>query len=612
MFFIRLMYLGSDPILVSGSVIKGVHEALTPLTIMAGAICLFETMESTRCLPYMMREMKALTGGHGVAELCVIYSFAMMVEGASGFGTPVALGAPMLISLGHPKFQSVVVLLLFNTFATVFGAAGTPIWYGFGSLGLSEEDFTEISFYSAVALVVAAFLLVPFVFATIVPSKDVKHNLLFIVLAIGGSMVPLLGISTVSYEFPSLLGGIIGMGITAALIKLKIGLKPIDHIESIHESGRHPLDIAPYSERSVVHQSSAFMSKRELPLTSEGVEDDNNTDVEDGNNNDEVGDSVSNIIDNDDEEYAPLNRASAASNESNADYNLMAGTTSFDENQTATTESQRAIEIALGPRKTGLAYFKEFSLRTLPITGTVLLLIITRIPQIGLNDLLKRTSPHFSIYFGTYGIFRLSASLVFQLEQILTYPTLHWKYELLYTPFIIPFVLMSVITYIIYRKDASHTLGEIFGIVYNRVKNPAIALAGALTLVQLMITGDDASPAAIIGVTLSNALKGGWIAIAASIGALGSFFSGSTTVSNLTFGSVQQIAAEMIGVNINAMLALQVVGASAGNGVCLNNIISACTVTGLAIGEGKIIAKTAKFVALFIVIATLIMLGFLF
>lgn len=171
---------------------------------------------------------------------------------------------------------------------------------------------------------------------------------------------------------------------------------------------------------------------------------------------------------------------------------------------------------------------------------------------------------------------------------------------------------MSVITYIIYRKDASHTLGEIFGIVYNRVKNPAIALAGALTLVQLMITGDDASPAAIIGVTLSNALKGGWIAIAASIGALGSFFSGSTTVSNLTFGSVQQIAAEMIGVNINAMLALQVVGASAGNGVCLNNIISACTVTGLAIGEGKIIAKTAKFVALFIVIATLIMLGFLF
>ena len=170
-------------------------EALTPLTIMAGAICLFETMEATRCLPYMMREMKALTGGHGVAELCVIYCFAMMVEGASGFGTPVALGAPMLISLGHPKFESVVVLLLANTFATVFGAAGTPIWYGFGNLGLSEKDFNQIAFNSALALVVCAYILLPFVFAIIVPMKIIKKNLLFTFLAISGAMLPMLGIS---------------------------------------------------------------------------------------------------------------------------------------------------------------------------------------------------------------------------------------------------------------------------------------------------------------------------------------------------------------------------------------------------------------------------------
>ena len=83
-------------------------------------------------------------------------------------------------------------------------------------------------------------------------------------------------------------------------------------------------------------------------------------------------------------------------------------------------------------------------------------------------------------------------------------------------------------------------------------------------------------------------------------------------VSNLTFGSVQEIAAEQIGVSVNAMLALQVVGASAGNGICLNNIIAACTVTGLVIGEGKIIARTAKIVFAFIAIATLVMLGFLF
>ena len=68
MYLVRLMYLQSDPLLATGSIILGLHEALTPLSIMAGAITLFESMEATYCLPYMMREIKALTAGHPIAE----------------------------------------------------------------------------------------------------------------------------------------------------------------------------------------------------------------------------------------------------------------------------------------------------------------------------------------------------------------------------------------------------------------------------------------------------------------------------------------------------------------------------------------------------------------
>jgi lactate permease len=96
------------------------------------------------------------------------------------------------------------------------------------------------------------------------------------------------------------------------------------------------------------------------------------------------------------------------------------------------------------------------------------------------------------------------------------------------------------------------------------------------------------------------------------LGALGSFFSGSTTVSNLTFGPIQQIAAERIGTSVTAMLALQAVGASAGNGICLNNIIAACTVVGLNSGEGPILVKTAPFVFSLTTIATVIMLALFF
>ena len=98
--------------------------------VMAGAITLFETMEATYCMPYMMREMKALTNGHPIAELMLMFAFCYLVEGASGFGTPVALGAPMLVSTGHPAFESGVVLFVFNGFSTVWGAGGNPQWFG--------------------------------------------------------------------------------------------------------------------------------------------------------------------------------------------------------------------------------------------------------------------------------------------------------------------------------------------------------------------------------------------------------------------------------------------------------------------------------------------------
>jgi hypothetical protein len=270
------------------------------------------------------------------------------------------------------------------------------------------------------------------------------------------------------------------------------------------------------------------------------------------------------------------------------------------------------VNRVLGPRKPfGAAYVKELLGRTFPIWGCILLLIITRIPQIQIKKYLTLREPYFEIYFNTYGTFRLSASLVFQLNDILTYPNLNWKYELLYVPFIIPFVLVSATTMAIYRKDMVDVKPmEVVSIVAHRLVNPFIALLGALALVQLLIRVDSEAPAYILGTVLSQWFRQGFVVISPLLGALGSFFSGSTTVSNLTFGSVQAIAAESIGISKTSMLALQAVGGSAGNGICLNNIISACTIVGLNIGEGKILGQTYRYVFSNTSIATIVMLAF--
>jgi L-lactate permease len=592
MFLIRLMYLQADPQLTCASVILGMHEVITPLSIMAGAITLFETMEATNCMPFMMREMKALTGGHPVTELMLIFCFAYMVEGASGFGTPVALGAPMLVSLGHDAFKSVVTLLLMNTFATVWGAVGTPIWFGLGALELSQDEFQEISKKAGIALAISAYMLLPFIFSIMLPMEIIKANWKYFLLGLTSCIGPSLGLSFVTYEFPALIGGLVGCVLNAVIIYYKIGVAPYEPPGDV-EHLKDPLELGSVSENAAEPQER-FVS---MPVITIPQEEEEEHDVEEAQHQtvpkDDAVEEENEVIETNGEEKMDAKMNMQASE-------LIASQMEF-------------VQSQLGPRKAvGEGYVKEVAFRTFPLWGTVLLLIVTRVEQIGLKSILQDTEPNLKIYLGTWGTFRISASLVLELRNVLDYPNLRWKYELLYVPFLIPFVLISLVTMWIYRKEMRGSPGSIARLVASRLYNPALALCGALVLVQLMITGDQTAPATIIGSILSDAFKEGFIAIAGLLGVLGSFFSGSTTVSNLTFGDIQRIAAESIGTSVTTMLALQVTGASAGNGVCLNNIISACAVVGLSVPEGQIVMQTYRYVFSIVVIATIVMLAFFF
>jgi L-lactate transport len=59
--------------------------------------------------------------------LVVGFSFGALLEGVAGFGTPVAIGSALLISLGFPALEAVTLTLMFNTTPVAFGALGAPI-----------------------------------------------------------------------------------------------------------------------------------------------------------------------------------------------------------------------------------------------------------------------------------------------------------------------------------------------------------------------------------------------------------------------------------------------------------------------------------------------------
>lgn len=98
----------------------------------------------------------------------VAWLFGSFLEGASGFGTPAAMCAPLLMVLGFPAMAAVVMALIADTSAVTFGAVGTPVLVGLGQ-GLSDTNSAQLHDIAITAigmdLMIASFL--PLVMVTI-------------------------------------------------------------------------------------------------------------------------------------------------------------------------------------------------------------------------------------------------------------------------------------------------------------------------------------------------------------------------------------------------------------------------------------------------------------
>jgi lactate permease len=519
LYIIRLTYFQENVILVHAAVVYGILDSLTPISIVAGAVFLFETMDKTKCMSWILNQLANLSKGQKIAEIMLIgWTFTYVVEGASGFGTPTALAAPILANLGIEPMNAVLVCLVFNTLQTPFGAVGTPIWFGLGSVLPEDADRLQLAMQAQIILLISAFFVSFFAIWLALPNwRSLWNDKIFIMISLLSPIVPALLVSLFSFELPTIVGGVIGLIITAVCVRYRIGL-------------------------------------RSEPETSHEMED--------------------------------------------------------------VKVPQEASEIAAEPIN-----IKDAVLSTFPIWGVVVILVLTRIPQIGLRRVLTLKEPALQASLGSLGEFKISASLVLQLNKIFGMQNVNWTYSTLFIPAWLPFVVVSVLTFVIHRNKMESAFGDfklVCKTVAKRMEDPAVALVGATALVALMTTkmigeSTQRAPAEVIGTTIASGLRHGWIAIAMLIGALGSFFSGSTTISNLTFGQVQKTVAENINVNPIGMLTLQTVGGSVGNMICIHNILSAKAVVGLMeIPEGVFIKRMLLAFSIFIVVGTLSGLPFLF
>ncbi len=107
--------------------------------------------------------------------LLIAFSFGAIIEGTSGFGTPVAIAGAVMVGLGFSPFQSAVLNLLANTAPVAWGAIGTPIVTLAAVSGLDQRTLSAMAGHQLpwVSVLVPFWLIATFVFMEGGRWKDV-------------------------------------------------------------------------------------------------------------------------------------------------------------------------------------------------------------------------------------------------------------------------------------------------------------------------------------------------------------------------------------------------------------------------------------------------------
>lgn len=127
---------------VLASTLQGLILTLSILWIIFGAILLLNTLKHSGAITAIRGGFSNISPDRRVQVIIVAWLFGCFIEGASGFGTPAAVAAPLLVALGFPALGAVMVGMMIQSTPVSFGAVGTPIVVGVTG-GLDRAGITE-------------------------------------------------------------------------------------------------------------------------------------------------------------------------------------------------------------------------------------------------------------------------------------------------------------------------------------------------------------------------------------------------------------------------------------------------------------------------------------
>ncbi len=248
-----LVFWDVSAVHVAAASIRGCIIAVSLLWIIFGAILLLQTLSESGAAAAIRQGFMDVSRDRRVQLIIVAWMFGAFIEGASGFGTPAAVGAPLLLALGFPALAAVMCTLIIQSTPVTFGAVGTPILVGMAEslnvetvetalaqAGIPYMEFIyQIGVFAAIPHAIVG-TLIPLIICCMMTrffgaNRSFKEGLGIWKFAVFSGLaftVPYLLVAILlGPEFPTLLGGLLGLAIVVTAARkgfLLSGVQPWD------------------------------------------------------------------------------------------------------------------------------------------------------------------------------------------------------------------------------------------------------------------------------------------------------------------------------------------------------------------------------------------------
>ena len=144
--FLVSMFLYQMPITMAlASMVYGFFYGLWPIAwIIIGAVFLYKISVKTGQFDVIRSSILSLTEDQRLQMLLVGFAFGTFLEGAAGFGAPVAITAALLVGLGFKPLYAAGLCLIVNTAPVAFGAMGIPIIVAGQVSGVDTHEISQM------------------------------------------------------------------------------------------------------------------------------------------------------------------------------------------------------------------------------------------------------------------------------------------------------------------------------------------------------------------------------------------------------------------------------------------------------------------------------------